>query len=99
MTAKRVRAEPTSHYHKDGSLWAKGQTIAGVMSGYWEWFRKDGTRLRSGFFADGVQTGDWTTYDAKGKVYKVTSMKPKPLKAAKAKPAPQRARKKAAKKR
>jgi antitoxin component YwqK of YwqJK toxin-antitoxin module len=28
--------------------------------------------MRSGNFADGKQVGDWTTYDAKGKVVKVT---------------------------
>ena len=37
---------------------------------------KDGTRLRSGYFKAGEQTGEWTTYDAKGRVYKVTRMKP-----------------------
>lgn len=63
-------------HHRDGSLWARGQTRAGVAVGYWEWFRKDGTRLRSGHFTDGEQTGNWTTYDARGEVYKVTTMKP-----------------------
>jgi hypothetical protein len=47
------------------------------MVGYWEWFRKDGTRMRSGHFEDGEQIGEWTTYDTKGEVYKVTKMKPK----------------------
>ena len=46
-------------------------------TGYWEWFRKDGTKLRSGYFEDGEQVGEWTTYDKDGKVYKVTEMKPK----------------------
>ena len=63
--------------HRDGSLWAKGQTLDGVPTGYWEWYRKDGTRLRSGNFKAGEQAGEWTTYDAKGRVYKVTKMKPK----------------------
>jgi len=61
--------------HRDGSLWAKGQTLAGVPTGYWEWYRKDGTRMRSGYFKAGEQTGEWTTYDAKARVYKVTRMK------------------------
>jgi antitoxin component YwqK of YwqJK toxin-antitoxin module len=95
MAAKPPRADPHLHYHKDGTLWAKGQTVAGVMSGYWEWFRKDGTRMRSGYFVDGVQTGEWTTYDRKGKVYKVTTMKPKTANAVTAKPAKKRAKKKA----
>lgn len=63
--------------HKDGSLWAKGQTLGGVPTGYWEWYRKDGTKLRSGYFKAGGQVGEWTTYDARGRVYKITKMKPK----------------------
>ena len=61
-------------------MWAKGQRIDGVMTGYWEWFRKDGTLMRSGTFANGVQVGEWTTYDRNGKVVKVTTMKPKKAK-------------------
>ena len=65
------------HYHEDGSVWARGQTIDGVPTGYWEWFRKDGVRMRSGHFLGGVQVGEWTAYDKTGAVYKVTVMKPK----------------------
>jgi antitoxin component YwqK of YwqJK toxin-antitoxin module len=71
------RAKPFVKHHRDGSLWAKGQTLDGVLTGYWEWFRKTGTRMRSGYFKNGEQTGQWTTYDAKGRVYKVTQIKPK----------------------
>jgi antitoxin component YwqK of YwqJK toxin-antitoxin module len=46
-----------------------------VMVGHWEWFRKDGTIMRSGSFENGRQVGEWTTYDAKGNVVKVTNMK------------------------
>jgi antitoxin component YwqK of YwqJK toxin-antitoxin module len=46
------------------------------MTGYWEWFRKDGTIMRSGYFKNGEQAGEWTTYDKSGKVVKVTTMKP-----------------------
>lgn len=72
-------AEPELHlqHHRDGSLWARGQTLDGVATGYWEWFRTDGTKMRSGWFEAGEQTGDWTTYDRKGAVYKVTRMRPK----------------------
>jgi antitoxin component YwqK of YwqJK toxin-antitoxin module len=70
-----MKAAPYEKFHKDGSLWAKGQTIGGVPTGYWEWFRKDGTKLRSGRCENGEHVGEWTTYDAKGEVYKVTTMK------------------------
>jgi len=56
-------------------VWAKGSKIGDAMTGYWEWFRKDGTKLRSGSFEADKQVGRWSTYDKKGKVYKVTEMK------------------------
>lgn len=78
MPAKKAKAKEHLHYHKDGTLWAKGQATDGVMTGYWEWFRKDGSKLRSGSFdASGEQVGEWTTYDKQGEVYKVTTMKVK----------------------
>ena len=75
----KKKAKPEAHvqYHKDGSVWASGQTLDGAMTGYWEWFRKDGVRMRSGHFELGERVGEWTTYDTSGKVYKVTTMKPK----------------------
>jgi antitoxin component YwqK of YwqJK toxin-antitoxin module len=81
------RAKPHIHRHKDGSIWAKGQMLGGAMTGYWEWFRKDGTRMRSGSFENGKQAGEWTTYDREGKVHKVTAMKPSPAKRKTRKPA------------
>lgn len=72
-------SEPKPHtvYHKDGTIWAVGQTLDGEPTGYWEWFRKDGTKMRSGYFDAGRQVGEWTTYNRRGEVYKVTRMKEK----------------------
>jgi hypothetical protein len=47
------------------------------MHGYWEWFRKDGIIMRSGYFDKGNQIGKWTTYDKEGNSYKVTEIKAK----------------------
>ena len=47
----------------------------GAPTGYWEWFRKDGSRMRSGYFENGKPVGEWITYDKDGKVYKVTTRK------------------------
>ena len=55
-----------------------GPMVEGVPVGYWEWFRLDGTKMRSGYFEKGEQTGEWTTYDKKGQIYKVTQMKSNP---------------------
>jgi antitoxin component YwqK of YwqJK toxin-antitoxin module len=49
----------------------------GVPTGYWEWFRKNGVKLRSGHFENGEETGEWTTYDQAGKAYRVTMRKKK----------------------
>jgi antitoxin component YwqK of YwqJK toxin-antitoxin module len=73
MAASDVK--PFEKRHRDGSLWVKGQTLDDSPTGYWEWFRKDGTKLRSGHFEDGKQVGEWTTYDRTGAVYKVTRMR------------------------
>ena len=66
---------PFEKKHRDGSLWVVGQTLEGQPTGYWEWFRRDGSKIRSGYFENGEQVGDWTTYDSAGRVYKFTKMK------------------------
>jgi len=76
MSTKTTSEKEHIQYHKDGSVWARGQTKDGVPTGYWEWFRLDGTKMRSGNFENGEQIGKWTTYDKKGQVYKVTQVKP-----------------------
>jgi hypothetical protein len=77
MPTKKITGKNRIVYHKDSSVWAKGKMAGELMVGYWEWFRKDGTKMRSGHFEKGEQTGEWITYDKTGAVYKVTQMKPK----------------------
>ena len=59
-------------FYGNGFLKARGSMKAGELHGYWEWFRKDGTIMRSGNFKNGQNVGEWITYDSSGKVYKVT---------------------------
>jgi hypothetical protein len=35
MPAQPPEIKEHLHYHKDGSLWAKGQTIGDAQTGYW----------------------------------------------------------------
>jgi hypothetical protein len=77
MPSKKLAARKHIEYHTDGTVWGKGFKFGDTMTGYWEWFRKDGTKMRSGYFEGNEKVGTWTTYDKKGKVYKVTEMKPK----------------------
>ena len=66
----------TIKYHANGkTIWSKGKVRDGNPDGYWEWYRPDGTRKRSGTFDNGVSLGQWTTYDAQGEIYKVTEKK------------------------
>lgn len=66
----------TIKYHANGvTRWSKGKIVNGQTEGYWEWYRPDGTRKRSGYFSNGEPIGEWTTYDQKGDVYKVTTKK------------------------
>jgi antitoxin component YwqK of YwqJK toxin-antitoxin module len=63
-------------YHANGqTVWSKGQEVDGLCEGYWEWYRIDGTRKRSGYFSKGQPVGRWITYDQKGKPYKTTNKK------------------------
>jgi antitoxin component YwqK of YwqJK toxin-antitoxin module len=63
----------TIKYHANGvTRWSKGIMLDGKAHGYWEWYRTDGTIKRSGYFLKGEPVGEWITYDAEGKVYKVT---------------------------
>jgi antitoxin component YwqK of YwqJK toxin-antitoxin module len=72
---QKARRQKRTDYHKDGSVKAQGTTRDGELDGYWEWFRLDGTMMRSGHFDMGAQTGEWTTYDTGGKAHKITRFK------------------------
>ena len=75
MPSEKTTNKKYVQHHKDGSVYAKGSMINGQPDGYFEWFRKDGSKMRSGYFRKGKQIGEWTTYDKNGNVAKVTQMK------------------------
>jgi antitoxin component YwqK of YwqJK toxin-antitoxin module len=77
MAGAKGKGEPYVKYHADGSIWAKGWKEGDTPVGYWEFFRKDGTRMGSGTFDDGEKVGEWTSYDEAGKVHKVTTFRKK----------------------
>lgn len=61
-------------YHANGvTRWSKGKVVNGQPDGYWEWYRLDGSRKRSGHFKLGEPVGEWITYNAKGEVHKITN--------------------------
>ncbi len=62
----------TKSFYDNGFLKMKGKLKGDQMHGSWEWFRRDGTMLRSGAFKDGVKTGEWITYDRSGAPHTTT---------------------------
>jgi antitoxin component YwqK of YwqJK toxin-antitoxin module len=75
MAAAESKGKAHVVYYKDGSVWAKGRMDGEVPTGYWEWFRKDGTKMGSGTFEKGKKVGEWIRYGKKGEVEKVTKFK------------------------
>ena len=59
-------------FYENGRLKAEGRYKSEKLHGKWQWYRKDGTKLRSGEFKLGEQVGNWITYDKFGKPYKTT---------------------------
>jgi len=53
----------------------KGEYLDGKMHGYWEFYRKDGSLMRSGAFDREVQVGVWKTFDRTGALVKETTFK------------------------
>ncbi len=68
------QSEPTADiaYYDTGAVRYRGVRLDGEMHGAWEFFRKDGSPMRSGEFDRGQQIGIWRTFDRAGKVVKET---------------------------
>ncbi|TFD61383.1 hypothetical protein E3T39_04785 [Cryobacterium suzukii] len=73
----RPGGEHTERY-ADGGIKATGHRVNGELEGYWEWFRKDGSKMRSGYFSHSVQVGEWITYNRSSEPHKTTQLKPPP---------------------
>ena len=62
----------TKEFYDNGFLKHRGRFKNGEMHGAWEFFRRDGSPLRSGRFDRGDQVGLWTTFDRAGAPHRVT---------------------------
>ena len=60
-------------FYGNGILKAEGKYKSNQLHGNWQWYRKDGTKMRSGEFKLGKQVGTWVTYDQSGKPYNSTN--------------------------
>jgi uncharacterized protein YdhG (YjbR/CyaY superfamily) len=59
-------------FYDNGFLKHRGRMKGGEMHGAWEFYRRDGSLMRSGRFDQGTQVGEWTTCDRSGKAHRVT---------------------------
>jgi len=71
VTARPRLVEHVERY-ANGNLKMTGFHLEGEMHGAWEFFRTDGTIMRSGAFDGGRQVGTWRTFDRTGRVVKET---------------------------
>lgn len=72
-----MSATPVLAHYGDGAIQSKGCTLDGEMHGKWEFFRKDGSVMRSGEFDRGGQIGMWRTFDRTGRLVKESDMSKK----------------------
>ena len=63
---------PDIVHYSTGALQSRGFTLDGEMHGAWEFFRKDGSVMRTGEFDRGRQVGIWRTFDRAGRLVKET---------------------------
>jgi antitoxin component YwqK of YwqJK toxin-antitoxin module len=70
--AKQSEPAPDIAYYGSGALQSRGFTLDGEMHGLWEFFRLDGSVMRTGEFDRGRQIGIWKTFDRAGKLVKET---------------------------
>jgi hypothetical protein len=55
-----------------GAIQSRGFTLGADMHGAWEFFRKDGSVVRTGEFDRARQVGIWRTFDRTGRLVKET---------------------------
>lgn len=66
-TGKQMSKE-ISPFYENGLPRFRGEYLDGEMHGPWEFYRKDGSLMRSGEFDKGNQIGTWRTFDRTGKL-------------------------------
>ena len=69
---QRSEPVPYSVAYPSGVVKMRGAHLDGEMHGSWEWYRTDGTVMRTGGFDRGRQIGVWRTFDRSGRLVKET---------------------------
>jgi antitoxin component YwqK of YwqJK toxin-antitoxin module len=76
MPKKSVPVATTNRY-ASGQVQSTGQLLDGEMHGDWQFFRTDGSVMRTGSFDRGRQTGVWRTYERSGRLVSEKDLSPK----------------------
>ncbi len=74
------RSEPVPHvvHYPSGVVKMKGFHLDGEMYGAWEWYRADGSVMRTGQFDRGKQVGVWRTFERSGRLVKESDFSKRP---------------------
>ena len=70
--SKASEPQPDIARYGSGALQSTGFRLDGEMHGPWEFYRKDGSVMRTGTFDRGRQVGVWRTFDRTGRLVKET---------------------------
>ena len=76
--AQKSEPVPEIAYYANGFVKFKGFYQDGEMHGSWEWFRMDGSAMRTGEFDGGKQVGVWRTFDRSGRLVKEAAFTKRP---------------------
>jgi antitoxin component YwqK of YwqJK toxin-antitoxin module len=73
-------SEPVAHleHYANGKIKLAGAHLDGEMHGPWEFYRLDGSLMRTGSFDRGRQVGPWRTFDRAGQMVKETDLGAEP---------------------
>jgi antitoxin component YwqK of YwqJK toxin-antitoxin module len=65
---------PVAEVARYANGWPKfsGFRLGGQLHGAWQWYRADGSVLRTGAFDRDIQVGIWRTFDRSGRLVKET---------------------------
>lgn len=74
------RSEPVQEvvHFPSGVVKMSGFRLDGEMHGAWEWYRTDGSVMRTGEFDRGKQVGVWRTFERSGRMVKETDFTKRP---------------------
>lgn len=75
---KQAKPVPEVVYYPSGVVKMKGFHLAGEMHGAWEWYRTDGSVMRTGEFDRGKQVGVWRTFERSGRLVKESEFAKRP---------------------